>query len=76
MKNSLKGRSRSRRSGIWWNRSFEKIGTSEVTGCHLGNLVSLKDHCDLFFICDVDITSHLISETPCGPYRSSLFDLG
>ena len=41
MGNSLKGLSRSQRSGIWWSRSFEKIGTSEITGCHLGNLVSL-----------------------------------
>ena len=45
-KNSLKGRSCSWKSGIWWSRSFEKVGTSEVTGCHLGNLVSLTDHCD------------------------------
>ena len=69
MNNSLKGRSCSQRSGIWWSRSFEKIGTSEITRCHLGNLVNLKDHCDLFFICEVDMTSHRISETPCGPYR-------
>ena len=53
----------SQRSGIWWSHSFEKIGTSEITGCHLGNLVSLKDHCDLFFVCEVGIMSHLISET-------------
>jgi len=32
---------------------IEKKGTSEVTGCHLGNLVSLKDHCDLFFVFEV-----------------------
>ena len=69
MKNSLKGWSHSWRSGIWWSRSFEKIGTSEITGCHLGNLVSLTDHCDLFFVCEVDIKSHLINETPCGPYH-------
>ena len=69
MTNPLKAWSRSQRSGIWWSRSFEKIGTSEITGCHLGNLVNLKDHCDLFFICEVDITSHRISETPCGPYQ-------
>ena len=50
MKNSLKGWSRSLRSGIWWSRSFEKMGTSEITGCHLGNLVSLTDHCD-FILC-------------------------
>ena len=48
-KNSLKGWSRSWRSGIWWSHSFEKISASEITECHLGNLVSLKDHCDLFF---------------------------
>ena len=35
----------------------------------MGNLVSLKDHCDLFSVCEVNITSHLISETPCGPYQ-------
>ena len=45
-KNSLKGWSRSGRSGNWWSCSFEKISTSEITGCHLGNLVSLSDHCD------------------------------
>ena len=50
VKNSLKGCSCSRRSGIWWSRSFEKISTSGITGCHLGNLVSLKDHCGLFFV--------------------------
>ena len=59
MKNSLKGCSCSQRSGIWWSCSFGKIGTSEITGGHLGTLVSLKDHCDLFFV----------SETPCGPYH-------
>ena len=67
VKNSLKGWSRSRRSGIWWSRSFEKIGASEITGCHLGNLVSLTDHCD-FILCEVTIMSHLISETPCRLY--------
>ena len=36
--------SRSQRSGIWWSRSFEKVGTSEKTKCRLGNLVSIKDH--------------------------------
>ena len=50
MKNSLKGWSHSWRSGIWWSCSFEKIGASEITGCHLGNLVRLTDHCDLFFV--------------------------
>ena len=53
--------------GIWWSCSFEKIGASETTACHLGNLVSLTDHCDLFFVCEVYITSHLINETSCGP---------
>ena len=67
---TYQGWSHSRRSGIWWSRSFEKIGASEITGCHLGNLVSLKDHCDLFFVCEVDITSHLINEIPCGPYQA------
>ena len=43
------GLSRSQRSGIWWSPSFEKIGTSETIGCHLGNLTNLTDHCDLFF---------------------------
>ena len=38
------------RSGIWWSCSFEKMGTSEITGCHLGNLVSLTDRCD-FILC-------------------------
>ena len=71
-KNSLKGWSRSRRSGIWWSCSFEKTGTSEITGCHLGNWVGLTDCCDLFFVCEVDITSHLINETPCGPYQEEL----
>ena len=43
MKNSLKGWSHSQRSGIWWSRSFEKIGKiGEITGCHLGNFVSLR----------------------------------
>ena len=66
-KNSLKGWSSSRRSVIWWSWSFGKIGPSEITGCYLGNLVSLTDHCDLVLICEVDITSHLISETLFGP---------
>ena len=69
MKNSLKGWSHSQRSGIWWSRSFKKISASEITGCHLGNLVNLKDHCELFFVCKIDIMNHLISETPCGPYQ-------
>ena len=68
MKNSLKAWSHSWRSGIWWSCNFEKISTSEITGSHLGNLVSLTDHCDLLFVCEVDISSHLINETPCGPY--------
>ena len=46
MRNSLKGWSHSRRSGIWWSCSFKKISTGEITGCHLGNLVSLTDHSD------------------------------
>ena len=46
MKNSLKGWSQSQRSGIWSLCNFEKISTSETTGCHLSNLVSLTDHCD------------------------------
>ena len=50
MKNSLEGWSHSQRSGIWWSRSYEKIGSSEITGCHLDNLVSLTDHCD-FNLC-------------------------
>ena len=50
MKNSLKEWSRSRRSEIWWSCVFEMIGTNEITGCHLGNLVSLTDHCD-FILC-------------------------
>ena len=36
----------SQRFGIWWSRSFEKVNASEKTECHLGNLVSLKEHCD------------------------------
>ena len=67
MKNPLKEWSHSQRSGIWWSCSFEKIGTSEITGCHLGSLVSLT--VILFFICEVNITSHLINETPSGPYQ-------
>ena len=50
MKKSLKGWSQSRRSGIWWSCSFEKISASEITGCHLGSLVSPTDHCD-FILC-------------------------
>ena len=50
MKNPLKGWSHSWRSEIWWPCSFEKIGASEITRCHLGNLVSLTDHCD-FILC-------------------------
>ena len=46
MKNSLQGWSRSQRSGMWMSHSFEKIGTSEITGCHLGTLFSFTDHCD------------------------------
>ena len=71
MKNSLKGWSPSQRSGIWWSPSFEKIGASEITGCHLGSLVSLTDDCTviLFFICKVNVTSYLINETPCEPYH-------
>ena len=71
-KNSPKGWSRSWRSGIWWAHSFEKISASEITECHLGNLVSLKDHCDLVFVFKVNITSHLISKTPGGPYHPCL----
>ena len=69
VKNSLKGWSRSRRSGIWWSHSFEKTSVSKITGCHLGSLVSLTDHSDLFFVCEVDITGHVSNETPCGPYH-------
>ena len=47
MKNYLKGWSCSRRSGIWWSHSFEKIDATEITGCHLCNLFSFTDHCDL-----------------------------
>ena len=50
MKNYLKGWSRNHRSGIWGSCTFEKIGASEKTACHLGNLVSLTDHCD-FILC-------------------------
>ena len=49
-KNSQKGWSCSRRSGIWWSRSFEKIGATETTACHLGSSVGLMDHCD-FILC-------------------------
>ena len=38
------------RPGIWWSWSFEKIGASEITGCHSGYLVSLTDCCD-FILC-------------------------
>ena len=58
MKSSLKGRSGSQRSGIWWSCSFEKISASEITGCHLGNLVSLTGHCD-FFLDHCDFIHHL-----------------
>ena len=47
MNNYLKGWSCSWRSGIWWSHSFEKIDATEITGCHLGNLFSFTDHCDL-----------------------------
>ena len=70
MKNYLKGWSHSQRSGIWSSRSFEKLGTSEITWCHLDNLVSLTEHCDLFFVWEVDIMSYFINETPCGSYQS------
>ena len=69
MKNPLEAWLHSRGSGIWWSHSFEKIGASEITGCHLDNLVSLKGHCDLFFVCEVGITNHLNNETPCGPHQ-------
>ena len=69
MKNSLKEWSRSWRSENWWSYSFEKIGASEITWSHLGNLVSLTDHCDLFFVWEVYVRSHLINETPCGHYQ-------
>ena len=72
VKNSLKGWSCSRMHRISWSRSFEKIGASEITGWQLGNLASLTDHCDLFFVYKVDLMSHLINEPPCGPYHSSL----
>ena len=35
----------------------------------LGNLVSFTDNCDLFFVWEVDVTSHFISETLCGTYQ-------
>ena len=35
----------------------------------MGNLVSLTDHFDLFFVCEVNIMSHLINEIPYGPYQ-------
>ena len=69
MNNSLKGWSRIRRSGIWRFCSFEKIGARETTGCHLGNLVSFTDDCDLFFVWEVNIMSHLINEILCGTYQ-------
>ena len=47
MKNYLKWWSCSWGSGIWWSYSFEKIDATEITGCHLGNLFSFTDHCDL-----------------------------
>ena len=39
--------SHSRRSGIWWSHSFEKIGALEKTEYCLGNVVNLKGHCEL-----------------------------
>ena len=69
MKNSLKGWSHSWRSGIWWSCSFEKISVSEITGCHLGNLVSLTDHCDFILHLQSRHNSHLINETPSQPYQ-------
>ena len=72
MKNSLKGWSHSQRSGTWWSRNFEKIGASEITRCHLGNLVSLTDHCDLFFVCEVNIMSILSMRNHVGPVRCSI----
>ena len=69
MKNSLQGWSRSWRSGIWGSHSFEKLGTSEITGCHLGTLVSLMDHCD-FILClqgrHKEPSNHW---DPVGPYH-------
>ena len=69
MKNSLKGWSHSQRSGIWWPRSFENIGASEITGCCLGNLVSSQITVILLFFCEINIRSHFINETPYGPYQ-------
>ena len=69
MKNSLKRWSHSWRSGIWWSCSFEKISVSEITGCHLGNLVSLTDHCDFILYLQSRHNSHLINETPSQPYQ-------
>ena len=34
-----------------------------------GQFGQSQDHCDLFFVCEIGITSHLISETPCGPHQ-------
>ena len=72
MKNSLKKWSPSQRSGIWWSRSFEKIDTSEITGCHLGNLVSLKDHSDLFICLQGQHNEPSCQWEPCGPYQEGL----
>ena len=33
-----------------WSRSLEKLGACGKTECHLGNLLSLKGHCD-FILC-------------------------
>ena len=37
-----------------------------------GQFGQSQDHCDLFFVCEVNITSHLVNETPCGPYQKQL----
>ena len=49
--------------------TMKAINEHNLVIFHLGNLVSLTDHCDLFFVCQVDITSRLINETPSGPYQ-------
>ena len=69
VKNSLKGWSRSQRSGIWWSCGFEKIDTSKITGCNLGNFIVSQITVILFFVFEVHIMSHHINETPCGPYQ-------
>ena len=39
-------------------------------------MVSLTEHCDLLFVCEVDIKSHIINETPRGPFQPPcLFNL-